>query len=174
MSVVEGRQLDRQRGESVTAAIQNQPGVNMIGEGVRRSSSRSFADLNSQDIVVVEDGVRSEAEQWGNEHAPEIDPLGADRIEVMRGPNSLLYGSDALGGVISISHPELPNAHLGDGPLLRAVYDDGEFQEQFRRGKLRSLRRFRRLGLPGNVSQLQAGNFRTPQDGEVPNTGLQK
>jgi len=97
-------------------AIQNEPGVNMISEGptVVKPVIRG---LNSQDIVVVEDGIRSENLQWGNEHAPEIDPLGTDRIEVMRGPNSLLYGSDALGGVISINHPDLPNAHLGDKPL---------------------------------------------------------
>src|SRR5260221_4592459 len=116
VTVTEGRQLDKQRGQSVMSSIQDQAGVNMIDEGptVVKPIIRG---LNSQDIVIVEDGIRSESLQWGNEHAPEIDPLGSDRIEVMRGPNSLLYGSDALGGVIAISHPELPNAHLGDGPL---------------------------------------------------------
>src|ERR1019366_9755936 len=103
VTVTEGRQLDKKRGQSVMSAIQDQPGVNMIDEGptVVKPIIRG---LNSQDIVIVEDGIRSESLQWGNEHAPEIDPLGSDRIEVMRGPNSLLYGSDALGGVIAISH----------------------------------------------------------------------
>ncbi len=173
MSVVQGRELDRKTGESAMSAIQDQPGVNMIGEGptVVKPVIRG---LNSQDIVVVEDGLRSENLQWGSEHAPEIDPLGTDRIEVMRGPNSLLYGSDALGGVISISHPDLPNAHLGDGPLsgrfatmVNSVNNSvGEnFEASGASGD---------LGYRANVSQLQAGNFRTPQDGEVTNTGLQQ
>ena len=173
VSVVEGRQLDRVTSESPMAAIQDQPGVNMIDEGptVVKPVIRG---LNSQDIVVVEDGIRSEAEQWGNEHAPEIDPLGTDRIEIMRGPNSLLYGSDALGGVISINHPDLPNAHLGAGPL------SGLFTTMVNSVNNSIGENFEASGASGdwgyhaNVSQLQAGNFRNPQDGIVPNTGLEQ
>jgi len=170
VSVVEGRKMDRVRGESVAAAIQNEPGVSMIGEGATVAKP-VIRGLNSQEIVIVEDGVRSEAEQWGNEHAPEIDPLGTNRIEVMRGPNSLLYGSDALGGVVSISHPELPNAHLGDGPLR------GNFSSIVNSNDNSVGENFEASGASGdwgyraNLSQLQAGNFRTPQIGSVPNTG---
>ncbi|MGA2090658.1 MAG: TonB-dependent receptor [Endomicrobiales bacterium] len=170
VSVVEGRTMDRNRGESVVAAIQNEPGVSMIGEGdtVVKPIIRG---LNSQEIVIVEDGVRSESEQWGNEHAPEIDPLGTSRIEVMRGANSLLYGSDAIAGVISISHPELPNANLGDGPLR------GRFSTIFNSNNNSAGENFEVSGATGtwgyraNLSQMQAGNFHTPQIGEVPNTG---
>jgi len=170
VSVVEGRQMDRQRGESVVAAIQNEPGISMIAEG-GTVAKPVIRGLNSQEIVIVEDGVRSEAEQWGNEHAPEIDPLGTNRIEVMRGPNSLLYGSDAIGGVISINHPELPNAHLGDGPLR------GLFSTIVNSNNNSAGENFDVSGASGdwgyraNVSQLQAGNFRTPEIGAVPNTG---
>ena len=173
VSVLEGRQLDRQKGQSAMSAIQNVPGVNMIGEGptVIKPVIRG---LNSQDIVVVEDGVRSENLQWGNEHAPEIDPLGTDRIEVMRGANSLLYGSDALGGVISISHPDLPNAHLGAGPL------SGRFSSMVNSNNNSVGENFEASGASGdwgyrtNLSQLQAGNFRNPDQGYIPNTGLQQ
>jgi len=170
VSVVEGRQMDRKRGESVAAAIQNEPGVSMIGEG-SSVAKPVIRGLNSQEIVIVEDGVRSEAEQWGNEHAPEIDPMGTSRIEVMRGPNSLLYGSDAIAGVISINHPDLPNAHLGDGPLR------GKFTTIVNSNNNSAGENFEASGASGdwgyraNVSQLQAGNFRTPDIGVVPNTG---
>jgi len=170
VSVVEGRQMDRERGETIASAIQNQPGVSMIGEGdtVVKPIIRG---LNSQEIVIVEDGVRSESEQWGSEHAPEIDPLGTDRIEVMRGPNSLLYGSDAIAGVISISHPELPDANLGDGPLR------GRFSAIMNSNNSSVGENFEVSGATGawgyraNLSQMQAGNFYTPKIGEVPNTG---
>ena len=170
VSVVEGRQMDRNRSESLVHAIQDQPGVSFIGEG-QTVAKPIIRGLNSQEIVIIEDGVRSEAEQWGNEHAPEIDPLGTSRIEVMRGPNSLLYGSDAIAGVISISHPELPNSNLGDGPMR------GNFNAMVNSNNRSVGENVDISGAKGdwgyraNMSQLQAGNFHTPQIGEVPNTG---
>jgi len=170
VSVVEGRKLDRLKGEAVIQEIQNEPGVSMIAEG-QNVAKPVIRGLNSQEIVIAEDGVRSEAEQWGNEHAPEIDPLGTARIEVMRGPNSLLYGSDAIAGVILINHPELPNAHLGDGPLRGrfttiANSNDNSLGENFEMSGAEG-----DWGYRANVGQIQAGNFHTPEIGSVPNTG---
>ena len=173
VSVIEGRALDKARGQSVMSSIQDEPGVNMSGEGptVIKPVLRG---LNAQEVVIVEDGVRSEALQWGNEHAPEIDAMGADRIEVMRGPNSLLYGSDALAGVISISHPELPNAKMGDGALsgkLAADFDsvnNSVGQGAVLRGAQGD------WGWRTTLSQRQAGNYRNPSAGAVPNTGEQE
>lgn len=173
VSVVEGRAFDQVQGQSVISALKYTPGIDMIGEGptVVKPVVRG---LNSQDIVVVEDGIRVENEQWGNEHAPNIDALGTDRIEVMRGPNSLMYGSDALGGVIAISHPDLPDAHLGAGPL------SGLFNTEVNSNNNAAAENFELSGAEGdwgyraNLSQLQAGNFRNPQDGYVTNTGDQQ
>lgn len=172
VSVVEGRKLDKVRSQSVIAAIQDQPGVSMIQEGPTIVKP-VIRGLNSQDVVVVEDGIRSEALQWGNEHAPEIDPMNTSRIEVMRGANSLLYGSDALGGVISISHPDLPDAKLGDGPLQgRVMADVQSVNRSAGQGALLSGAQGD-WGWRADISQRQSGNFMTPH-GEVPNTGDQE
>ena len=53
------------------------------------------------------DEVRHRAQEWGLEHAPEIDPFAADAIRVVRGPGGVRYGSDALGGVVLVDPPEL-------------------------------------------------------------------
>jgi iron complex outermembrane recepter protein len=53
--------------------------------------------------VVVSDGLRQEGQQWGDEHGLEVDEYAVERVEILRGPASLAYGSDALGGVINIS-----------------------------------------------------------------------
>lgn len=66
---------------------------------------------------MAEDGVRLENQQWGDEHAPQVEALDADRVEVIRGPASVLYGSDALGGVVNIVPRELPDA-IGRSPSL--------------------------------------------------------
>lgn len=173
VSVIQGRQLDRKRGASIMSAIQQEPGVNMIDEGptVVKPVVRG---LNSQEVVVVQDGVRSESLQWGNEHAPEVDSLGADRIEVMRGPNSLLYGSDALGGVIAVSHPELPDARLGATPLSGKITTDINSNNRSAGANVELSGAQSDWGYRANLSQLQAGNYRTPQQGSVPNTGDQE
>ena len=76
-------------------AIKNEPGVSLITVGPSVSKP-SLDGLNSEDVVIVQDGVRSESMAWGEEHAPEIDTLSASRIEVLRGAATLMYGSDAM------------------------------------------------------------------------------
>jgi len=48
------------------------------------------------------DGVRQEGQQWGDEHGIEVDENAVDRIEIVKGPASLIYGSDALAGVVNL------------------------------------------------------------------------
>src|SRR4029453_13298347 len=66
--------------------------------------------LTSNRVLVLDDGVRLETQQWGDEHGPQVSTSEADRIEVIRGPASVMYGSDALGGVINVVPKELPDA----------------------------------------------------------------
>src|SRR5258708_34709093 len=107
-------------GQTLMISINNEQCVYMIDQGLVVAKP-VVSGLNGQYIVVVEDGIRNEVLQWGREHAPEIDPLTADRIEVLRGPNSLIYGSDALGGVISVTKITLHSAALGEGPFSANV-----------------------------------------------------
>ncbi|HEX4047164.1 MAG TPA: TonB-dependent receptor [Elusimicrobiota bacterium] len=170
VSVVQGRALQRASGESVMSAIQNVPGVNMVDEGPTVVKP-VINGLSSQDLVVVRDGVREEFIQWGNEHAPEIPSDAGDIIEVLRGPNSLLYGSDALGGVISIRQPDLPSADLGAGPLSGTLganvhtVNNSVGQTAMLQGAQGD------WGWRANLEQQTAGNFATPNEGVIPNTG---
>ena len=56
-------------------------------------------------VVVVSDGLRQEGQQWGDEHGLEVDGAGVNSVEILKGPASLMYGSDALAGIL-IFHPE--------------------------------------------------------------------
>jgi outer membrane receptor protein involved in Fe transport len=73
---------------------------------------------------VLDNGQRLETQQWGDEHGPQIEAAMADRIEVIRGPASVLYGSDALGGVINVIPTELPDA-IGRSPFARGRLSGG-------------------------------------------------
>lgn len=58
-------------------------------------------------IAVSENGIKQEGQQWGADHGLEIDAFNVDEVRILKGPSSLLYGSDAMGGVIEIL-PLLP------------------------------------------------------------------
>ena len=93
---------------NIVNALATTPGVSAISTG-DAISKPVIRGLSYNRIVTVNEGVRQEGQQWGDEHGIEIDEFSADRIEVLKGPSSLLYGSDALGGVINILEPIPPS-----------------------------------------------------------------
>jgi len=77
------------------------PGVNAVSTGP--AISKPFIrGLGYNRVLTIHDGVRQEGQQWGDEHGIEIDDYTVQRVEVLKGPASLIYGSDALAGVINI------------------------------------------------------------------------
>ncbi len=85
-------------------SIASVPGVSEITTG-GEISKPVIRGLSYNHIVTLNEGVRQEGSQWGDEHGIEVDQFSADRIEVLKGPSSLFYGSDAMGGVINILEP---------------------------------------------------------------------
>jgi iron complex outermembrane receptor protein len=83
-----------------TEIVTKIPGVNMIskGSGVSKPVIRG---LSMNDILILNNGVRFENYQYSDHHPLGIDEFGIEDIEVIKGPSSLLYGSDAIGGVIN-------------------------------------------------------------------------
>jgi iron complex outermembrane receptor protein len=89
---------------NIIDAIANVPGLSQITTG-GEISKPVIRGLSYNHVVTINEGVRQEGNQWGDEHGIEIDQFSADRIEVLKGPASLFYGSDAMGGVINILEP---------------------------------------------------------------------
>lgn len=83
-----------------TDIITKIPGVSMIskGSGVSKPVIRG---LSMNDILILNNGVRFENYQYSDHHPLGIDEFGIEDVEVIKGPSSLLYGSDAIGGVIN-------------------------------------------------------------------------
>ena len=80
--------------------LSRQPGVSQISTGPAVSKP-VIRGLSFNRVVVINDGLRQEGQQWGEEHGVEIDELSVTRAEILKGPASLIYGSDALGGVVN-------------------------------------------------------------------------
>ena len=120
-SVISPKTLHGSFGTNVIDAISHQPGISNIstGTGISKPVIRG---LGYNRVVAVEQGIRQEGQQWGDEHGIEVDAEGIHSVEILKGPASLMYGSDAIAGVM-ILHPE--NA-LMEGTMQARV--GGEYQ----------------------------------------------
>jgi iron complex outermembrane receptor protein len=106
---------------NIIDAISNIPGVSQITVGPSISKP-VIRGLGYNRVVVMNDGVRQEGQQWFDEFGIEIDEHSVDRVEVLKGPGSLRYGSDAMAGVINFLAPRA----LADGQMKGRL--SGEYQ----------------------------------------------
>jgi len=99
ISIVSGKELRQTTSTNIIDAIAHQPGVSQIttGSGISKPIIRG---LGYNRIIVMNEGVRQEGQQWGDEHGIEIDPQNVNSVEILKGPASLMYGSDAMAGVL--------------------------------------------------------------------------
>ncbi len=86
---------------NIIDALSKVPGVSQVTTGPAISKP-VIRGLSANRVVTLNNGVKQQGQQWGDEHGIEIDQYSAERVEILRGPASLMYGSDALGGVINI------------------------------------------------------------------------
>lgn len=103
-----GKELEETKGLSLAEALSKINGVTMLQTG-STISKPVIHGLHSSRILTINNGVRQEGQQWGNEHAPEIDPFIADKLIVIKGVDELRYGSDAIAGVILVEPKALRN-----------------------------------------------------------------
>lgn len=104
---VSGEALERKRGRSLSEVVADVPGVTELrsGTGLGKPIVRGHFGRR---LPILVDGVRHRAQDWGLDHAPEIDPSFAERVTLIRGASGVRYGSDAIGGVLLVEPPELP------------------------------------------------------------------
>ena len=100
VNIVKKEDLLRGTGSNLVDALTKTPGVAQIATGPAISKP-IIRGLGYNRVVIVNDGIRQEGQQWGDEHGIEIDELNVSRAEVLKGPASLMYGSDALAGVVN-------------------------------------------------------------------------
>lgn len=162
VSVLGGEDLRLGQRASLGAMLEGQAGVRSLstGSGIGKPVIRG---LSSNRVLVLADGQRLENQQWGDEHGPNVETAEAGRIEVIRGPASVLYGSDALGGVVNVIPRPLPDASGRDGFVhgsLAAGYSsnnrepEGSLSVEGARGS---------FGFRASASGRRSGDVRTPE-----------
>jgi iron complex outermembrane receptor protein len=109
-----GKALERNLGTSVAQTLSSQPGLS-TRYGGPAASTPVIRGLAGERVLVVQNGQRTgDLSSTSADHALSVDPLAASRIEVVRGPASLLYGNNALGGVVNVISTDIPTTIPGE------------------------------------------------------------
>jgi iron complex outermembrane recepter protein len=109
-SVIGEAELRRRLATSLAATIAHEPGIHQSYNGPA-ASQPVIRGMGGDRVLVLEDGRRTgDLYATASDHAVTSDPLTAERIEVVRGPAALLYGSSALGGVVNVIREDVPRS----------------------------------------------------------------
>ncbi|SMB80419.1 TonB-dependent receptor [Hymenobacter roseosalivarius DSM 11622] len=155
---------------AIDAAVRGIPGLSAVTSGPNISKP-FIRGLGYNRVLTMFNGMRQEGQQWGDEHGIEVDGYGVDRIEVVKGPASLLYGSDAVAGVVNLipALPSGPDGQLHGEALAEYQGVNGMIGNSLafnyqKNGFQTSVRGTHRL----------ARDYQNPVDGRVYNTGFEE
>lgn len=168
-SVVTGPELQRRLSSNVPETLSRVPGFSALynGPGATRPSIRG---MSGDRVLLLEDGQRTgDLYQSASDHGVMVEPLTAERIEVIRGPAGLLYSAQALGGVVNVIRNDIPREQPAQ--LTGTVSSQLESMNAGRAAGLTVTSPAGPLALRAELSGRGAGNTQTPE-GELPSTGL--
>jgi iron complex outermembrane recepter protein len=169
MAVIGQASLFENTASNLIDNITKTPGVNQLstGAGISKPVIRG---LGFNRIVTLNNNIRQEGQQWGDEHGIEIDEFSVDRVEIIKGPGSLMYGSDAIAGVVNFLSPyPLPIGQIKAG-LLANYQTNNSMQAYsfYNAGNLKGINWMVR----GTAKK--AGNYHNAYDGYVHNSGFKE
>lgn len=168
---IKEKDLDGTRGQSLGEALKLVSGVTTLNTG-STISKPMIHGMQGYRILILNNGIRQEGQQWGNEHAPEIDPFIAQKLSVIKGANAVRYGSDAMAGVILVEPADLPDTASVTGEVNLVGMSNGQtgVASGILQGNFDKLK-----GLSWRVqgTYKKGGNVQTP-DYYLKNTGVQE
>ncbi len=159
-SVVSGQELTRSLQPTIGETLAHQPGVSAtsFGPNASRPILRGF---QGDRIRVLTDGIGSiDVSNTSVDHAVIIDPLLSERIEVLRGPAALLYGSSAVGGVVNVIDKRIPRSVPGDGYRLDTIATYGSAANERTLGLAADAKVSDKIVLHTDGSYLKTDNLR--------------
>lgn len=170
VDVLSGQELTRRLEATVAQTLAREPGLATVTMGPA-AARPVIRGLGGDRVLMLEDGQRvGDVSAASPDHATAVDPASASRIEVVRGPSALLYGSQALGGVVNVIREEVPRTvhHQlhGDATLQSETVNDGVVASS---SLLYGIGEH--IGLRAEGGYRTAGDLATP-GGDLVNTGI--
>ena len=166
-TVVDRTRLNQTSATNIIDAIAHTPGVSQITTGAAISKP-VVRGLGYNRVVTLNNGAKQEGQQWGDEHGIEIDEFSIDRAEIIKGPGSLLYGSDAMAGVINFLAPDpIAEGHITGSAA--ANYQTNNHQQGY---SLMNAGNINGLNWLVRGTRKVAGDYQNRYDGRVFNSGF--
>ena len=165
VTIIKKEELFRGVSTNLIDALSKVPGVSQVSTGPAISKP-IIRGLGYNRVVVMHDGIRQEGQQWGDEHGVEIDEYNVQRTEVLKVPASLIYGSDALAGVINI----ISNAPVSEGITKGNLFTNYQTNNQLRGTHFDIASNKKGLFWGVNSSMKDAGDYQNKYDGYVFNS----
>lgn len=121
---LEKMELLVRRGMNLGQTVESLDGVSLLQTGSNISKPMVHG-MHSNRLLILNNEIRQEGQQWGAEHAPEIDPMLAERIELVKGASTVKYGPEAIAGVMLIAPAPLPSVPSSDLDLFSGYQSNG-------------------------------------------------
>ena len=161
--------LQQNLSTNIIDAISHVPGINAVTTGPNVSKP-FIRGLGFNRILTLYDGVRQEGQQWGDEHGIEIDQNTVDRVEVVKGPASLIYGSDAVAGVVNL----IPANPPAEGTIAGNISNEFQSNNGLISNAATLAGNKNSFTWRGTFSHKMATNYRNKIDGRVYGTAFRE
>jgi iron complex outermembrane receptor protein len=159
--------IEQNLNTNVIDAIATVPGISEVTTGPNVSKP-FIRGLGFNRILTLYDGVRLEGQQWGDEHGIGVDENTVDRVEVVKGPASLIYGSDALAGVVNLISAQPPS----EGKIIGNILNDYQTNNRLIENSATIAAHINDWIWGGTFTHKIATNYKDKYDGRVYNTGF--
>lgn len=159
VDVVNRDYILRHLGGSLMKSLEKLPGIKSIGIG-SGNSKPLIRGLGFNQVVVVENGMKHEGQQWGADHGLEIDQYAAAGVEIVKGPAAIIYGSDAIAGAVDIQPAALPEPNSAGGALdVTGKSNNGQWAISGN-----AFTRTQRWFVAARITATEYGDYRVPAD----------
>ena len=162
-------ELNQNSSTNLIDALKNIPGISQIttGAGISKPIIRG---LGYNRVISLYNGIRQEGQQWGDEHGIEIDEYSIERIEIVKGPGSLMYGSDGIAGVLNFISHKSPAV----GQINTQLISNYQSNNNLRAYSISNAGNKNDVTWLGRFSNKFAGNYQNKYDGKIYNSGFQE
>ncbi|WP_414845469.1 TonB-dependent receptor [Chryseobacterium sp. IT-36CA2] len=171
MLSISSKQIERTVATNIISSlVKSAPGLSVVETGPNISKP-FIRGLGYNRVLTLYDGIRQEGQQWGDEHGIEVAPYIVERAEVIKGPASLMFGSDALAGVVSL-FPYMPSQN--DGIVHGKITSEYQGNNSLIGNGMQLGYKKNSLIASLNASYRMAKNYRNAVDGRVYNTNFEE
>lgn len=162
-------QINQNSSTNIIDGLKNIPGVSQITTGAVISKP-IIRGLGYNRVITLVDGIRQEGQQWGDEHGIEIDDYSVGKVEIVKGPGSLMYGSDGIAGVLNFISQKAPS----EGKIENQYTTNYQSNNNLIANSFSNKGNKNGFVWEGRITNKMAGNYQNKYDGKVYNSGFKE